>query len=253
MHAEWTKLRTVAGTAWLLAAAVVLTVGLSAASATSVTCDGPHCGEDPGTVGLLGVILGQAVVAVLAVLAVADEYTTGMIRVTFTAMPRREAVLAAKASIVAALTGVAGLVAIAASAGVALALLPGNGFTAANGYGPHLTTAATARAAFGSVLYLMLVALLAVGVAALLRDSALAIGAVLGLLYLFPVVAMVISNPVWHRHALQLAPMQAGLSIQNTINLSHQPLSPWQGLGVLALWAFGALAIGGLTLRIRDA
>ncbi|NUR57460.1 MAG: ABC transporter permease [Catenulispora sp.] len=261
LHAEWTKLRTVAGTAWLLAAAVVLTVGLSAASAAEVTCDGPHCGEDPGKVGLLGVLLGQAVVAVLAVLAVGEEYGSGMIRVTFAAMPRREAVLAAKALVVAVLTGAAGVLAVAGSAVVALALMPGRGFTPANGYGPatstagasHLITAATTRAAFGSVLYLILVALLAVGVTALLRDSASAVGAVLGLLYLFPIVALVISNPDWHRHAEQLAPMQAGLSIQNTIDLAHQPLSPWQGIGVLAAWAFGALAVGGIVMRARDA
>lgn len=272
LHAEWTKLRTVAGTAWLLAAAVVLTVGLSAASAAEVTCDGPGCGEDPGKVGLLGVMLGQAVVAVLAVLAVGEEYGTGMIRVTFAAMPRREAVLAAKALVVAALTGAAGVVAVAGSAVVALVLMPGNGFTPANGYGhadagthagthtigthagaAQLITAATTRAAFGSVLYLILVALLAVGVTALLRDSAAAIGAVLGLLYLFPVVALVISNPDWHRHAEQIAPMQAGLAIQNTIDLAHQPLSPWQGIGVLAVWAFGALAVGGFAMRVRDA
>jgi ABC-2 type transport system permease protein len=252
LHAEWTKLRTVAGTAWLLAAAVALTVGLSAMSAMTVRCDGAHCGEDPAKVGLLGVLAGQAVVAVLAVLAVGEEYGTGMIRVTFAAMPRRELVLAAKALLVAALTAAAGGSAVLASALLALRLLPGHGFTAANGYA-HLATAATLRAALGSVLYLVLVALLSVGVTTLLRDSAAAVGAVLGLLYLFPVLAQVISNPDWHRHALQLAPMQAGLDVQATIDLAGQPLAPWQGLGVLALWAAGALGIGALTVRRRDA
>jgi ABC-2 type transport system permease protein len=103
------------------------------------------------------------------------------------------------------------------------------------------------------VLYLVLVALLSVGVTALLRDSAAAVGTVLGLLYLFPILAQVISNPDWHRHAMQLAPMQAGLDVQATIDLGSQPLSPWQGLGVLALWAFGTLGLGGLTMRLRDA
>ncbi|MBW8806052.1 MAG: ABC transporter permease [Catenulisporales bacterium] len=253
LHAEWTKLRTLAGTAWLLAAAVVLTVGLSAASAAGVTCDGAHCGEDPAKVGLLGVTLGQAVVAVLAVLAVGEEYGTGMIRVTFAAMPRREAVLAAKAVVVAGLTAAAGVPAVLGSALIALAVLPGNGFTAAHGYGPHLATAATARAVLGSVLYLVLVALLALGVTAMLRDSAAAVGTVLGLLYLFPIVAAVISNPDWHRHAEQIGPMQAGLTVQTTIDLAQQPLSPWQGIGVLAVWAFGALAVGAVVMRSRDA
>ena len=133
LHAEWTKLRTVAGSAWLLAAAVLLTVGLSAASAATVTCDGARCGEDPAKVGLLGVLAGQALVAVLAVLAVGEEYGTGMIRVTFAAVPRREVVLAAKATVVAAVTAAAGVLAVLASALVALALLPGHGFTPAHG------------------------------------------------------------------------------------------------------------------------
>ena len=252
LHAEWTKLRTVAGTAWLLAATVVLTVGLSAASAATVTCDAVGCGEDPGKVGLLGVLLGQAVVAVLAVLAVGEEYGTGMIRLTFAAMPRREAVLAAKATVVAAVTAAAGVVAVLASALIALAVLPGNGFTAAHGY-EHLVTAAGLRAAFGSVLYLVLVALLGVGIAAVLRDSAAAVGTVLGLLYLFPIITTVVSNPDWHRHLDQAGPMQAGMIIQDTVDLGSQPLSPWQGLGVLALWAFGALGLGGLVMRMRDA
>ena len=252
LHAEWTKLRTVAGTAWLSAAAVVLTVGLSAASAATVTCEGAHCGEDPAKVGLLGVMAGQAVVAVLAVLVVGEEYGTGMIRVTFAAMPRREVVLAAKATLVAAVTAAAAVVAVLASALVALALLPGNGFTAANGYA-HLATAATLRAALGSVLYLVLIALLSVGVATLLRDSAAAVGTVLGLLYPFPILAQVISNPDWHRHAMQTAPMLAGLDVQGTVDVASQALTPWQGLGVLTLWAVGALGAGGLALRWRDA
>jgi ABC-2 type transport system permease protein len=252
LHAEWTKLRTVAGTAWLLAAVVVLTVGLGATSAATVTCDGVGCGEDPAKVGLLGVMVGQAVAAVLAVLVVGEEYGTGMIRLTFAAMPRRELVLAAKATVVAAVTAVAGVLAVLASALVALALLPGNGFTPAHGY-QHLATAATLRASVGSVLYLVLIALLSVGVASVLRDSAASVGTVLGLLYLFPVLVEVISDPVWHRHATQMAPMLAGLDVQSTIDLAGQPLSPWQGLGVLTAWAFGMLGLGGVMLRLRDA
>jgi ABC-2 type transport system permease protein len=103
------------------------------------------------------------------------------------------------------------------------------------------------------VLYLVLIAMFSVGVTTLLRDSAAAVGTVLGLLYLFPIIAMVVSNPDWHRHLEQLAPMQAGLDVQSTLDLSGQPLSPWQGLGVLVLWAFGTLGLGGLTLRVRDA
>jgi len=90
-------------------------------------------------------------------------------------------------------------------------------------------------------------------VAAMVRDSAVAIGTVLGLLYLFPIVASFVGDPAWHRHLDQASPMTAGLYIQATTNLRALPLTPWQGLGVLAAWAAGALLAGGLLLRFRDA
>jgi hypothetical protein len=57
----------------------------------------------------------------------------------------------------------------------------------------------------------------------------------------------------WPRHLEQIGPMTAGLSVQATTGLRSLPLPPWQGLGVLALWAAGALLAGGLALRLRDA
>ncbi len=108
------------------------------------------------------------------------------------------------------------------------------------------------RATAGSVLYLALIALLSLGAAAAVRDSA-AIGLVLGVLYLLPIVAAVVSNATVKRHLLQAAPMTAGLNIQATTGLRSLPLTPWQGLAVLAAWAAGTLLAGGLLLRIRDA
>jgi ABC-2 type transport system permease protein len=109
------------------------------------------------------------------------------------------------------------------------------------------------RATAGSVLYLALIGLLALGVAAAVRDTAVAIGVVLALLYLFPIVAAVAANPHWQRHLEQAGPMTAGLEIQATANVRHLPMGPWAGLGVLAAWAAAALLIGGLRLRYRDA
>jgi ABC-2 type transport system permease protein len=109
------------------------------------------------------------------------------------------------------------------------------------------------RAAAGSVLYLALIALLSLGAATAVRDSAAAIGAVLGLLYLFPLVAAVVTDPHWQRHLEQIGPMSAGLAIQATTGLRSLPLSPWAGLGALAAWAAAALLAGGLLLRLRDA
>ena len=109
------------------------------------------------------------------------------------------------------------------------------------------------RATAGSVLYLALIGLLSLGAATAVRDSAVAIGIVLGLLYLVPVVAAVVTNATVQRHLLQAAPMTSGLDIQATTGLRALPLSPWQGLAVLAAWAAGALLAGGLLLRLRDA
>jgi ABC-2 type transport system permease protein len=259
LHAEWTKLRTVASTGWLLLGTAVLTVAVSTAADASVTCPA-GCQADTAKLSLTGIQAGQAIVAVIAVLAVSNEYSTGMIRVTLTAMPRRLAVLAAKAALITGLVLAAAAVAVLASVLAARLILPGHGFTAAHGYPPpgspallSLTNGPVLRAACGSVLYLALIALLSLGIATAVRETAVAIGLVLGLLYVFPVVTSVIGNQHWQRHLEQIGPMTAGLDIQATVGLKSLPLTPWEGLGVLALWAAGALIIGALILRFRDA
>src|SRR5262249_43702977 len=212
------------------------------------------CRVDPAKISLTGVDLGQAIVAIVAVTAVSGEYSTGMIRVTLAATPRRWLVLGAKAATVRAATPATGAGAGAASVLAGGLLLARHGIDPAHGYqalslghGPVL------RAAVGTVLYLTLIALLGLGVATAVRDSAVAIGVVLALLYLFPIITSVVSDPAWHRHLDQISPMTAGLYIQATTTLRALPLTPWQGLGVLALWAAGAMLAGGLLLRFRDA
>ena len=253
LHAEWTKLRTVAASGWLLLGVVALTVALGAAAVAATDYDASGSNPDVAKLSLTGIQLGQAIVAILAVLAIGGEYSTGMIRTTLMAMPRRCTVLAAKALIVGALVLAAGAIAVLGSLLVARLILPGNGFTPAHGY-PLLSLAdgPTLRAAAGSVLYLALIALLSLGVATAVRDSAAAIGVVLGVLYLFPIIAQVV-NPHWQRHLEQIGPMTAGLAIQATTNRHSLPIGPWTGLGVLAAWATAALLAGGLLLRLRDA
>ena len=190
-----------------------MTVAVSATVDAAVTCDSSGCEADPAKLSLTGVQVGQAIVAIIAVLAISNEYSTGMIKVTLTAMPRRLEVLAAKAALVAGLVLAAAAVAVLASVLAARLILPGHGFTAAHGYPPlSLANGPVLRAACGSVLYLALIALLSLGVATAVRETAVAIGLVLGLLYVFPVVASVIGNQHWHRHLEQIGPMTAGLT-----------------------------------------
>jgi ABC-2 type transport system permease protein len=266
LHAEWTKLRTLAGTWWLLAAAVAVTVaaGAAVAATTAAPVQPPGTGAapavadlvmaDPARISLSGVALGQAIVALMAVLAVGGEYGTGMIRVTLAATPRRLTMLAAKAAVVTGSTVTAGAVAVLGSVLAGRLILPGRGLSPVNGYALlSLGAGQDLRAAAGSVLYLALIALLALGVTTAVRDSAAGTGLVLGLLYLFPIASAVVPDHTLSRHLEQAAPMTAGLCIQATAGLRSLPLTPWQGLGVLALWAFGALILGAAVLRLRDA
>jgi ABC-2 type transport system permease protein len=246
LHAEWTKLRTVASPLWLLLGTVAATVALSAVATSVVNCTASGCGGDTTKLTLTGVYIGQALVAILAVLIISGEYSSGMIRTTLTAVPRRATAFAAKAITLAGVVAVAGTTAVLGSLLAGRLILPDLGDQAPS-------DGSTLRAVFGTVLYLVLVGLLSLGVAAAVRDSAASIGVVLGLLYIFPILSQTTSDPDLQRVLEKIAPMSAGLSIQATTDLHSLPMSPWAGLGVTAAWASAALFAGALLLRRRDA
>jgi len=127
LHAEWTKLRTVPGTIWLLLATIVLTIGLSAIAAAAVSCNSTGCDQDPVKISLTGVVLGQAVVAILAVSIIGGEYSTGMIRTSLVAMPCRAGVLVAKATVLSGLVMAAGIIGVLGSVLAGRLILPGSG------------------------------------------------------------------------------------------------------------------------------
>jgi len=258
MHAEWTKQRTVAGPGLLLLAMVVGTIALSAAASAAVSCPGAGCAADPTKTSLTGVLLGQAVIAVVGVLTVGSEYSTGMIGTSFIATPRRGRVLLAKAVVLVVPVLLAGGFAVLGSLAVGWLLQPGSRLLAPSSVEVDhpvliLGDGSTLRAGVGSVLYLALIALLGLGIATIVRSSAAAIGIVLGLLFVSPILAAVVTDPDWQRHLKQIAPSNAGLAIQATTGLNDVPIGPWAGLGVLGLWAVGALAVGAVVLESRDA
>lgn len=246
-RAEWTKVWTAPGSRPLLAALVVLTVALGAVAAATVSY---HPGTDAAKVSLTGVQLGQAVAAVFGAALLTGEHATGMLGSTFAAMPRRGTVLAAKAAVLAAVVLPAALLAAGGSLLAGRLLLP----AAAR---PALSPAdgAVLRAGAGSALCMVLVALLALGTAALVRDPGAAVGTVLALLYLFPIAAALVGDPHWQRHLQQIGPSSAGLAVQTTVPavLHTQPIGPWAGLGVLACWAAAALLGGTAALRHHPA
>jgi ABC-2 type transport system permease protein len=251
LHAEWLKTWTEPGTPWLLAALVAVTAAVSALTLATARCPAAGCGQDPARISLAGVYAGQAAAALAGVLAVGGEYGTGMIRVSLAAVPRRGRLLAAKAAVLALTAGAASAVTAVTVTMAGVLLLPGHGFTAARGF--DLAGPATWRAALCAALYLTLTALLGLGIAVAVRDPVAASGVTLAVLYLFPVAAGLVSDPAAQRHLEQAGPLTAGADSLATTGLADLPLTPWQGLGVAAAWAAGALALGAVALRRRDA
>jgi ABC-2 type transport system permease protein len=242
LSAEWTKLRTVRSTAGLLGLAVALTLIVSAAFSMAGSP------ADTTKLGLAGVWAGQVAIVVLAVLVVTNEYASGMIRTTVAATPRRPLVLLCKASTLLAVTLGAAVLAVGGALATAGPILSHRGHPP-----PSLGDGPTLRAATGSVLYLCLIALLAFGVGTLVRDTASAVAAVLGPLYLLPLVAAVVTNPVWQMRLQRYSPMSAGLSVQSTQDLDTQRIGPWAGLALLSAYAAAALIAGLLAFTARDA
>jgi ABC-2 type transport system permease protein len=248
LHAEWTKLRTEPAARWLLPCIVVVTLLVSLLAVAAASCEGGGCGFDPAALSLAGVQLGQTLVVMLAVLAIGGEQGTGLLATTFTAAPRRSVVLAAKAVLIGGLTLAAGTVAVLGCVAIGQAILPGNGIAA-----PSLADSPTLRAAIGSVLYLVLIGLLALGVAAAIRHSAASVAAVFALLYAAPLLAAVINDAELQRTLRRFAPMTAGLAVQATTDLDDLPIGPRAGLAVLAAWSAASLLLGALFLQHRDA
>ena len=236
LRAEWSKIRTLPDFALLLALTVVLTVAVSAASSAA----GGN-GPDPVHAALLGVQLGQAVAAIAGVQILAGEYGSGLIHPTLLAVPRRSRVLGAKAALLAGGVAAAALAALGGSALAGWLLLP------------SLPAGGLPRAVTGSVLYLVLIALLGLGTAAVVRNTVAAVGVVLSLLYVLPVVMEMLTDPQWQRWVYRLTPSSAAQSLQTTVATSALPLGPWPALAVTAGWSIGALALGLLLLTRRDA
>jgi ABC-2 type transport system permease protein len=254
LSAEWTKLRTIHSTGWSLGLALVLMIGfgvLICANSHTSGCAG-QC-DDVMAITLGGVYLAQFAVVALAVMAIGSEYGTGLIRVTFAADPRRRTVLAAKALAVAGAVLAGGLLASLLSYAVGAPLLRANGYTPEHGYAAR-SAADMAQAIGGTSLYLVALALLSFGVAALLRHTAAAISTVVALMFVPLIAASLLSGTASDR-MLQIFPMTAGLAIQRTVeNQPDQiPIDPWVGLGVICLWALAAMTGALWLIARRDA
>jgi hypothetical protein len=246
---EWTKLRSVRSTKWSLLAAFVLSIGLSAIAAAVVSHHWPqmsaHDRADfhPLDVSTVGVQIAQLAIGVLGVLVITAEYSTGMIRASMTAVPRRLPVLWGKAIVYALVTLALMIPAAVIAFFVSQAILSGRhidvGFTAAG----------VPRVVIGEGLYLTVIGLFGLGLGAIVRNTAGGIAAFAGLMFVLPPLMNVLPTS-WNAAASPYVPLQAGEALLR-LHRGNQ-LAPWTGFGVLCAYAAVAIAIAAVLLRRRD-
>jgi len=251
VRSEWTKLRSVRSTYWTLLVAAVSMVGLSALLCSiyigrySTLSAVDKATFNPTSFSLNGVMLAQLAIGVLGVLVITAEYSTGMIRTTFGAVPQRKTVLAVKAGVFGLSAAVVGLVSSFAAFFVGQAILSSQHIEA------HIGDPNVLRSVIGAGLYLAVIGLLALGMGALIRHSAGAIAAVFGLIFVLPGVVLALPAS-WGNAIGKYLPSNAGQAVFRTVR-GGSTLSPWAGFGVFCAYAAVVLVAAGVMVVRRDA
>jgi ABC-2 type transport system permease protein len=251
LRSEWTKLRSVRSTFWALTVTVVLGIGLGAVI-SAVAAHGyarfsvsDKLSWDPTGVSQTGVAIASLAIAVLGVLCISSEYSSGMIRTSLTAVPKRGRVLAAKSLVFAAVTFVVGEAVCFAAFFAGQVLI--------SGYAPHaaLGDPGVARAVAGGGLYLTALAVLSVAVGTLLRHPAAGIASMVAVLFVLPGIAQALPDS-WRHPVTEFWPTQAGSQLTSVHPAAHS-LQPWPGFGVMCLFVAIVYAIAWTLLDRRDA
>jgi ABC-2 type transport system permease protein len=255
--AEWTKIRSVRSTTWTLIAFVVVTIGFTALITwvTVANWNGPRAAPrdvraltDPTSIIFgVSVYLGQLTLSVLGVLVITTEYSTGVIRASLLAVPRRLPMLLAKIVVFAILIGILAEIVAFGSLFVGSAILHSR-------VSISLSDSGVLRATIGAGLYLTVFGLLAMGVGTLVRHTAGAISIAVGVAFLLPILAGLLPDTSFWNHLVGYLPQQAGSLVYLVHNTGSQVvLSAWEGFGVLCLWAAVLLGLGAYLLQRRDA
>jgi ABC-2 type transport system permease protein len=256
MLAEWTKVRSVRSTIWTLLLFVVITIGLTAGLteltvanwADSRRGGGGHVQimHDPVAFILgTGIFLGQLTLCVLGALLITSEYSTGVVRSSLLAVPKRLPVLAAKAVVFALLLVVLAEIVSFGSFFVGSVLLHSKVPVA-------LGDAGVTRAVVGAGLYLTVLGLFALAIGALIRHTAGSISTVIGIVLVLPILSGLLPGS-WGAHINAYLPVQAGSLIFASQRAAGQLLSPWQGFGLFCLWTAVLLGAAAYLLKRRDA
>jgi hypothetical protein len=273
MLAEWTKIRSVRSTVWTLIIFVVVSLGLTTLitwftreALNNGTGDARSSGIVTDPVNFIlgtGLGLGQLAICVLGVLVITSEYSSGAIRSALLAVPRRYPVMLAKGLVFAALVIVVGEIVAFLSFFIGKALINGHVVTIRGREGGHVITVhhtitvslsqpGVLQAVVGSGLYLTVLGLFALAIGGLIRHTAGAITAVIGMvLVIFPLTQLLPSS--WGAHVHAYLPTIAGQVITQDKPTAGQLLAPWQGFGVFCAWTALLLAAAIFLLQKRDA
>lgn len=246
---EWTKLRSVRSTRYSLAAAVLFTIGLAALACAVVAHHYPSMSPQeqadfhPLEVNLVGVQLAQLAIGILGILVITGEYSTGMIRASMTAVPKRLPVLWAKALVYGLVTAALMIPA------VLITFLIGQWILSRHHINAGFTDPGVARAVLGAALYLTVVGLFGLGLGAIVRNTAGGIATFVAIMFVLPPLMNVLPAS-WNTAASPYLPLAAGEAIMSVTSGNH--LSPWVGLLLFCGYAAAALAVASVLLVRRD-
>jgi ABC-2 type transport system permease protein len=250
LRSEWTKLRSVRSTYWALLVAAALGIGLGALISTIsanhyATDPTIQFGWNPTDRSLRSLAIAQLAFAILGVMVVTGEYSTGMIRTSLAAVPKRSSMLAAKCLVFTTVALVAGEIVSFVTFLLGQALISGKA--------PSATLAQhnVLRAVVGAGLYLALLALLGSAFGVVLRHAAAAIGSVVAVLLVLPGIAAALPLS-WSQPIERWWPTNAGQQVAMVARDSHT-LAAWTGLGVMAAFVALVLGAGFVLLERRDA
>lgn len=250
LRAEWTKFTSLRSTVWTLLAATVVAIGLGVLLSFIIvgTWDNSspqdRASFDATMISLTGTYLSQIAIGVLGALVITGEYSTGMIRTSVGAVPRRLPVLAAKATIFGVATFALTLVT------TFIAFLSGQAILAEKNLGVSLSDPGVTRAVIGAAFFVTVIGLLGLAIGTMLRSTAGTIATLLGLIFVLPILTNLLPGD-WGK-IREYVPDGAGEALV-TISRGTDVLSPVAGLLVLIVWLAAAFAGAAYVLNRRDA
>jgi hypothetical protein len=246
LRSEWTKLRSVRSTWWLVALAVVLTAGVGVAISAAAAAEPSSSAlpADVATRSAIGTILAQLALGTLAVLVISGEYGSGMIRTSMAVVPRRLPVLSAKITVYMAL-----VLPVTALTSLATFLLGQVAWRSHGRAAVSLADPTVARIVLGAALYLTVAGVCAVAIGTLLRSTAGGITVVAGLFFVVPTVIQAMPSQI--ADAARFLPSNAGGGLSRIATSSHS-LPPWPGFALLCGYAAVLVAAAAWRLRHTD-